>query len=91
VKRGCKTALKGLVVCSKTRRLLTFELLLRVLMVKNISSEKSLLKTHRRRKKKTSFSTRQGLLLILGIGTFVALVFILAYYIWYLPIEKSMQ
>jgi hypothetical protein len=42
-------------------------------------------------KQKTSFSTRHGLILILGVGTFVALVFILVYFFWYLPIEKSMR
>ncbi len=46
---------------------------------------------HRRRRRKLPLSTRQGLLLIFGIGTFVALVFILIYYIWYLPMEKSMR
>jgi len=45
----------------------------------------------RRRRRKLPLSTRQGLLLIYGIGIFVALVFILIYYIWYLPIQKSMQ
>jgi hypothetical protein len=45
----------------------------------------------RRRRRKLPLSTRQGLLLIFGIGIFVALVFILIYYIWYLPIQKSMQ
>jgi uncharacterized ion transporter superfamily protein YfcC len=44
-----------------------------------------------RRKKKPSFSTRRGLILVVGIATFVALVFILVYYVWYLPIERSMQ
>jgi hypothetical protein len=44
-----------------------------------------------RRKKKPSFSTRRGLILLVGIAAFVALVFILAYYVWYLPLEKSMQ
>jgi len=45
----------------------------------------------RRRRRKLPLSTRQGLLLVFGIGIFVALVFILIYYIWYLPIQKSMQ
>lgn len=44
-----------------------------------------------RRKKNLPLSTRQGLLLILGIGIFVAIVFILVYCIWYLPIGKSVQ
>lgn len=42
-------------------------------------------------KKKALLSTGHGLLLIVGIATFVALIFIFAYYVWYLPIEKSMQ
>jgi len=45
----------------------------------------------RRRRRKLPLSTRQGLLLVFGIGIFVALVLILIYYIWYLPIQKSMQ
>lgn len=45
----------------------------------------------RRHKKKLPLSTRQGLILIFGIATFVGFVFFLMYYIWYLPIEKSIQ
>ncbi|HLW88924.1 MAG TPA: hypothetical protein VKR57_10565 [Terriglobales bacterium] len=45
----------------------------------------------RRRGKELPLSTSQGLILVFGIATFVGLVFILMYYIWYLPIEKSMQ
>lgn len=43
------------------------------------------------RKRKTSFSARQGLILIFGVGTFVAVVFILVYFFWYLPMEKSLR
>ncbi len=59
--------------------------------MRNISRKKLLLDTYRRRRKKTSLSIRHGLLLIFGIGTFVALVFVLVYFVWYLPVEKSMQ
>jgi len=30
-------------------------------------------------------------MLVFGIAVFVGLIFILAYYVWYVPIEKSMQ
>lgn len=30
-------------------------------------------------------------MLVFGIAAFVGLIFILVYYVWYLPIEKSMQ
>jgi hypothetical protein len=45
----------------------------------------------RRRGRNLPLSIRQGLLLVFGIGIFVALVFILIYYIWYVPMEKSTQ
>lgn len=44
-----------------------------------------------RRRKKLPLSTRQGLILVFGIASFVGFVFILMYYIWFVPIEKSMQ
>lgn len=53
--------------------------------------KKLFLDTYRQRKKGTSLTVRHGLLLIFGIGTFVALMFMLVYYVWYLPIQKSMQ
>jgi len=45
----------------------------------------------RKRKKKTSFTTRQGLLVIFSIGTFVALIFALVYFVWFLPIQRSLE
>lgn len=42
-------------------------------------------------KKKASFSAWRGLALTIGIAAFVGLVFILAYYVWYLPLQKSVR
>ncbi len=56
-----------------------------------VTKRRRVLSAGQRRKKKTSFSTRQGLMLVFGIAAFVGLIFILVYYVWYLPIEKSMQ
>jgi len=47
-------------------------------------------RTVRRRKNENSFSVPQGLILIFGVGVFVALVFVLVWYVWYLPVEKSL-
>ena len=44
-----------------------------------------------RRRKKIDFKTGEGLVLVFGIAAFVALIFVLVYYIWYVPIEKSVQ
>jgi hypothetical protein len=44
-----------------------------------------------RRRKELPLSTRQGLILVFGIASFMGFVFILMYYIWFVPIEKSMQ
>jgi len=45
----------------------------------------------RRRRKETSLSARQGLVLVLGISALVTLTLILVYYVWYLPVQKSLQ
>jgi hypothetical protein len=45
----------------------------------------------RRRSERLPLSTRQGLILVFGIATFVGLVAVLMYYVWYLPIEKSIE
>jgi hypothetical protein len=39
----------------------------------------------------SSFTTRRGLLLSLYIGAFIALIFILVYYSYVLPMQKSLQ
>jgi hypothetical protein len=44
-----------------------------------------------RRAKKPTLSLRHGLSLIFGIGAFVALIFALVYFIWYLPMQKALQ
>jgi hypothetical protein len=38
-----------------------------------------------------SLDTREGLLLVFGIAAFVALIFVLVYFIWYVPVQKSVQ
>lgn len=38
-----------------------------------------------------SFTTRRGLLLSVYIGAFVALIFLLVYYAYVLPMQKSLQ
>lgn len=39
----------------------------------------------------SSFTTRRGLLLSIYIGAFVALIFLLVYYVYVLPMQKSLQ
>ncbi len=43
------------------------------------------------RRKRMSFDMREGLLLVFGIAAFVALIFVLVYFIWYVPVQKSVQ
>jgi hypothetical protein len=43
------------------------------------------------RRKKIGFDTREGLLLVFGIAGFVALIFALVYFVWYLPIQRAVQ
>lgn len=45
----------------------------------------------KKRNKESSFSNRQGLLLALSIGAFVALMFLMVYYVYVLPMEKSVE
>ena len=40
---------------------------------------------------RSSFTTRRGVLLSLSIGAFVALIFILVYYVYILPMQKSLE
>ncbi len=44
-----------------------------------------------RARKKGPLRTRDGLFLIFGIAAFVFLIYVLAYYTWFLPIAKSMR
>ena len=39
----------------------------------------------------SSFTTRRGLLLSLYIGAFIAAIFILVYYAYVLPMQKSLE
>jgi len=45
----------------------------------------------RSKKSKPSFTTRRGILLSLSIGVFVALIFLLVYYAYVLPMQKSLE
>ena len=38
-----------------------------------------------------SLTTRQGILLTVSIGVFVALMFLLVYYVYVLPMQKSLE
>jgi hypothetical protein len=44
-----------------------------------------------RRKERSSFTARRGVLLSLSIGAFVALIFVLVYYVYILPMQKSLE
>jgi hypothetical protein len=44
-----------------------------------------------KKKRRSSFTTRQGVLLSLSIGAFVALMFVLVYYVYILPMQKSLE
>jgi hypothetical protein len=43
------------------------------------------------RKNRSSFTARRGLVLSLSIGAFVALIFVLVYYVYILPMQKSLE
>jgi hypothetical protein len=43
------------------------------------------------KKRRSSFTTRRGVLLSLSIGAFVALMFVLVYYVYILPMQKSLE
>jgi hypothetical protein len=44
-----------------------------------------------KRKKRSSFTARQGIFLSLSIGALVALIFVLVYYVYVLPMQKSLD
>ena len=43
------------------------------------------------RQKRSSFTTRRGVVLALSIGVFVALIFVLVYYVYIVPMQKSLE
>jgi hypothetical protein len=45
----------------------------------------------KKRSKPSSFTTRNGVLLTLAIGTFVALISLLVWYAYVEPLRKSME
>jgi hypothetical protein len=44
-----------------------------------------------KRKKRSSFTARLGIFLSLSIGALVALIFVLVYYVYVLPMQKSLE
>ncbi len=38
-----------------------------------------------------AFSTRRGVILSVSIGVFVALIFVLVYYVYVLPMQRSLE
>jgi hypothetical protein len=49
------------------------------------------MKRIKKRTKGSSFTTRQGLLLAFSIAAFVALIFVLVYYVYVLPMQKTLE
>ncbi len=49
------------------------------------------MKRSNRKNQASSFTTRRGLLLSFYIGVFVAVIFILVYYLYVLPMQKSLE
>ena len=43
----------------------------------------------RRKDQRSTFTTRRGMVLSVCIGAFVALMFVLVYYVYILPMKKS--
>ena len=44
-----------------------------------------------KKNQRSSFTTRRGVMLSLSIGAFVALIFILVYYVYIVPMQKSLE
>jgi len=44
-----------------------------------------------KRKKRSSFTARHGIFLTLSIGGLLALMFVLVYYVYVLPMQKSLE
>jgi len=49
------------------------------------------MKRSNKKNQSSSFTTRRGLLLSLSIGAFVGVIFILVYYMYVLPMQKSLE
>jgi hypothetical protein len=49
------------------------------------------MKRNNKKNQGSSFTTRRGLLLSLYIAAFIALIFILVYYSYVLPMQKSLE
>jgi hypothetical protein len=49
------------------------------------------MKRFKKKNKISSFTTRQGLLLALSIGAFVALIFAMVHHVYVLPMQKSLE
>jgi len=44
-----------------------------------------------KKNQESAFTTLSGLVLTLSIGAFIALIFILVYYIYVLPMQRSLE
>jgi len=53
--------------------------------------ERRVTSSKRRNKDNVQFRTRDGVLLLASIGIVVALIFVLVYFVWYLPMEKAIH
>lgn len=53
--------------------------------------ERRVTSSRRRNKNDLQFRTRDGVLLLVSIGIVVALIFVLVYFVWYLPMEKAIH
>jgi uncharacterized membrane protein YgaE (UPF0421/DUF939 family) len=49
------------------------------------------MKRIKKRRKRSSFTTGQGLLLAFSIAAFVAFIFVLVFYVYVLPMKKSLE
>jgi len=56
-----------------------------------VDDRKQFMKRSNRKNQASSFTTRRGLLLSFYIGAFVAAIFILVYYLYVLPTQKSLE
>ena len=45
----------------------------------------------KKNRKQFSFTTRDGIILTISIGGLVALMFVLVYYVYVLPMQKSLE
>jgi hypothetical protein len=54
-------------------------------------AELKVMKRVKKKNRRLAFTTRQGLLLSLSIAAFVAIIFLMVYYVYVLPMQKSLE